>query len=127
MRTSMARSNEDKTYTQQMQMLTTYMTAISINTQVQESVQLRRITCKEPNTKLRSGCAGNEPWGISEKHPARTWVQEAYYNNKTIIYNICIFRKKQNAKIKNETMPQLNSNQGCNDTDMIRVQGYNIS
>lgn len=35
----------------------------------------RCVTCKELKTKLRTGWAGNELKGISEKHPARTWKQ----------------------------------------------------
>lgn len=43
-----------------------------------QAMKLEKSTCKELNTKLRSGCVGNEPGGISEKHPARTWTQECF-------------------------------------------------
>jgi len=97
-RTSIARSNEDGTYIHQNKR----MSLIFSNTKITNKTII--FTCKELNTKLRSGCVGNESRGISEKQPARTWVQEAKIRAmiELLRYNIKTCRKSELTQLNKQ-------------------------
>ena len=72
-RTSIAISNEEKTYRIKQQ----YQYVITLGPEKSPITcqKIQNITCKALKIKLRIGCDGNEAAGISEKQPARTYMQ----------------------------------------------------
>lgn len=55
---------------------------------------MKNYTCNELKTKLKSGWAGKEPGGTSEKQPARTYTQIQLEMKTRYLDDICHVSKR---------------------------------